>query len=135
MTNNSVFGKTLENVRLRKIIELVSDKLKCKKLIAKPQLEQFRIINENTILIDRIKEKATLDKPSYAGFAILELSKVLMYSFHYDVIVKKYGENARLLFTDTDSLTYVIRTDDIYLFIIFLFIMKSYSKYTNIENT
>jgi hypothetical protein len=114
MTNNSVFGKTMENVRLRKIIELVSDKLKCKKLIAKSQLEQFRIINENTVLIDRIKEKVTLDKPIYVGFAILELSKVLMYSFHYDVIVKKYGENARLLFTDTDSLTYVIRTDDIY---------------------
>jgi hypothetical protein len=82
LMNNSTFGKTMENVRRRKTIELVSDQLKAKKLIAKPQLEQFRIVNENTILIDRIQSVVTLDKPIYAGFAILELSKVLMYSFH-----------------------------------------------------
>jgi hypothetical protein len=112
--NNSTFGKTMENVRRRKKVELVCDKLKVKKLIAKPQLEQFRIVNENTVLIERIRAEVTLDKPIYAGFAILELSKVLMYDFHYNVIVKKYGENARLLFTDTDSLAYIISTDDLY---------------------
>ena len=101
-------------MRIRKTIELVSDALKCKKLLAKPQLEQFRVINKSTVLIDRLKQKVTLDKPIYAGFAILELSKVLMYNFHYNVIVKKYGGNARLLFTDTDSLTYIVETDDIY---------------------
>ena len=52
--NNSMFGKTMENVRRRKKVKLVCDKLKAKKLIAKPQLEQFRVVNEDTVLIDRI---------------------------------------------------------------------------------
>ena len=102
----------MENVRLRKKVELVSDKLKIKKLRAKPQLEQFHIVNENTVLIDRVRANVTLDKPIYAGFSILELSKVLMYDFHYNVIVKKYGTDAHLLFSDTDSLTYYFTSSD-----------------------
>ena len=112
--NNSTFGKTMENVRLRKKVELVMDKLKVKKLIAKPQLEQFRIINDEVVLIDRIRSEVILDKPIYAGFSILELSKVLMYETHYKLFVNRYGSSARLLFTDTDSLTYHIVTDDLY---------------------
>ena len=45
---------------------------------------------------------------------ILELSKVLMYEFHYDYIKNKYGNNSKLLFTDTESLMYEIKTEDIY---------------------
>jgi hypothetical protein len=92
MSNNSTFGKTMKNVTLRKISGLVSVKLKCKKLVAKPQLKQFRIINENKILIDRIKEKVTFGKPIFAGFAILKQSKVLMYDFHNTVIVKNVAK-------------------------------------------
>ena len=56
-----------------------------------------------------------LNKPIYTGFTVLELSKHLMYDFHYNHILKKYGpQKAHLLFTDTDSLTYVIETDDVY---------------------
>ena len=52
----------------------------------------------------------TLNKPAYIGMYILELSKVLMYEFHYDYIKNTYGNNSRLLFTDTDGLMYEIKT-------------------------
>ena len=51
-----------------------------------------------------------LNKPAYIGICILELSKVLMYEFHYDYIKNKYGNNSRLLFADTDSSMYGIKT-------------------------
>jgi hypothetical protein len=111
---NSTFGKTMENVRLRKNIELVSDERKLIKLLSQPQLESYKIINENTVLVDRVKKSIRLDKPMYAGLAILELSKQKMYDFHYNVIRKRYGSNAALLFTDTDSLTYSITTNNVY---------------------
>jgi len=104
----------MENVRNRKNVQLVSNPYKIKQPIAKPQLEQFRIINEDTVLIDRVRNKVTLDKSIYCGFAILELSKLFMYRFHYDVIKKRYGSQAKLLFTETDSLTYHITTPDLY---------------------
>ena len=53
-----------------------------------------------------------LSKPAYVGMCILDLSKVLIYEFHYDYIKNKYGNNSRLLFTDTDSLMYEIKTED-----------------------
>ena len=58
-----MFGKSMENVRKRRIIELVCDSVKLKKLLTKPQLEQFIIVNEDTVLVDRIRTKVTLNKP------------------------------------------------------------------------
>jgi len=63
--NNAYFGKTMENVKLRKNIELVSNARTFLKLIAKPQLESFKILNENTIIVNRVKETVVLDKPIY----------------------------------------------------------------------
>jgi hypothetical protein len=114
LMNNSVFGKTMENVRRRKNVELVSDPKKLEKLIAQPQLDSFKIINENTVLVNRVKSVVTLDKAVYAGFAILESSKRIMYNFHCNVILKRYKTEARLLFTDTDNLCYRIQTNDIF---------------------
>jgi len=92
----------------------VSDPKKFLKMTSRPQIKQWKIINDDTVLVERIKATVTLNKPIYTGFCILDLSKILMYDFHYNVIVAKYGNNARLLFTDTDSLCYQITTPDLY---------------------
>ena len=65
--------------------------------------------------IRKNKVTLTLNKPAYIGMCILEFSKVLMYEFHYDCI-KKYGNSSLyiLLFIDTDSLMYEIKTEDVY---------------------
>ena len=83
-------------------------------MIAKPQLEDFHIINPETVIVEHTRKKVELNKPIYTGFCILGLSKVLMYEFHYRVVLKRYGTNAKLLFTDTDSLCYSVSTDDFY---------------------
>ena len=61
----------------------------------------------------KIKGTLTLNRPAYVGMCILDISKTLMYDFHYNYIKEKYDSNAKLLFTDTDSLTYNIRTEDL----------------------
>jgi hypothetical protein len=101
---NAFFGKSRENVRNRRKVDLVSDVVKLKKLLAKQQLEQFVFVNEEVVMVDQIRAKVTLNKPIYIGFTVLDVSKLLMFDFHYNVIAKRYGKNARLIFTDTDSL-------------------------------
>ena len=84
------------------------------KYVSKPGFVNSKIFNENLVAIHNVKEKLVLDKPIYVGFCILDLSKWLMYDFHYGYIKNKYGCNAQLLFTDTDSLCYEIKTEDFY---------------------
>ena len=64
--------------------------------------------------VHEIKDTLTLNRPVYVGMCILDLSKTLMYDFHYKYIKEKYGDKVRLLFTDTDSLTYEIEAEDVY---------------------
>ena len=114
LMNNSVFGKTMENLRNRMNVDLVNDQNKVKKLIASPAFQHLEIINPDLVMIYRLKAKIHQNRPIYTGFSILEISKAHMYRFHYDVMLAKYGLDCRLLFTDTDSLCYSIRTDDLY---------------------
>jgi hypothetical protein len=128
LANNSVFGKTMENVRNRASLKLVtsftweeekkdgcmSAKRKLLRRLANPMVENVTIFDENMICIHSHKN-VTLNKPICAGMAILDISKTLMYDFHYNSMMKQYGpEKCRLLFTDTDSLCYHIKTDDVY---------------------
>ena len=114
LMNNSVFGKTMENIRKRVDVRLVTSKEKLLKLASKPTYVSSKIFNENLVAVHKIKEILTLNRSAYVGMCILDLSKTLMYDFHYNYIKSKYGDKAKLLFTDTDSLTYEIETKDIY---------------------
>ena len=114
LMNNSIYGKTMENVRKRVDVKLATSKEELVKLVASPCFQSQRIMNENLVAVKRMKEVLTLCKPCYVGMSILDLSKTLMYDFHYNTIKKEYGDKARLLFTDTDSLMYEIKTDDVY---------------------
>ena len=114
LINNSVFGKTMENLRKRVEIKLVTNEKKLDKLTSKPTYVSSKIFNETLMAVHKIKETLTLNRPAYVGMCILDLSKTLMYDFHYNYIKKKYNDRAKLLFTDTDSLTYEIETVDVY---------------------
>ena len=114
LMNNSVFGKTMENIRNRKDIKLVTSKQQALKLIAKPNFKHRTIFTENLISVHMSKTKLVFNKPVYVGMCILDVSKTLMYDFHYNYIKPKYNERALLLMTDTDSLCYEIETEDFY---------------------
>ena len=114
LMNNAVFGKTMENIRNRVNIKLVDAGEQFKKLAAKPNYESRIIFNENLVSVHMKKTSLTMNKPVYLGMCILDLSKTLMFDFHYKYIKPKYGNKAKLLFTDTDSFLYEIQTEDFY---------------------
>ena len=114
LMNNSVFGKTIENIRKRQNIKLVDNRKTALKLSKKPNFERVTIFDKNLIAAHMKKTEVYFNKPVYVGQAILDLSKTLMFDFHYNYIKDKYSTKAELLFTDTDSLMYRIQTEDFY---------------------
>ena len=114
LMNNSVFGKTMENIRNRVNVKLVNTQERLRKLAAKPNYKGCKIFSENLVSVHLKKTSLTMNKPVYLGMCISDLSKTIMYDFHYNYIKPKYGNNAKLLFTDTDSLMYEIETEDFY---------------------
>ena len=112
--NNSVFGSTLENIRNRVDIRLISSNKVAQKLAAKPNYDHCRIFDENLIAVHMKKTKLYFNKPVYPGMSILDLNKSLMYDFHYNYIKTIYGDKANLLFIETDSLAYEIKTKYFY---------------------
>ena len=114
LMNNSVFGKIMENLHKRVDVRLVTDEKKLDKLTSKPTYVSSKIFNENLMAVHKVKETLTLNRLAYVGMCILDLSKTLMCNFHYNYIKKKYNNRARLLVTNTDSLTYEIEAEDVY---------------------
>ena len=97
LVNNSVFDKTLENIRNRADIRLISSDKVAQKLAAKPNVDHYTNSDENLISVHMKTTKFYFNKPVYLGMSILNLSKSLMYEFHYNYIKTKYEDNAKLL--------------------------------------
>ena len=108
---NSVFGKTMENLRKIICVELINNAKDHVRCVSRPGFASQKIFSNNFVAVHRITPVLTLDKPNYVGLSILELSKSLMYEFHYKYIKNKF--DAKLLITDTDSLVYEIKTKDV----------------------
>ena len=102
LMNNSVFGKTLDNIRNRVDVRLISSDKVAKQLATRPNYGRCTIFDDNLIAIHMKKTELYFNKPVHLGTSILNLSKSLMYDFHYNYIKIKYGDQAKLLFTDTD---------------------------------
>lgn len=84
------------------------------KLVSKPTFVSSKIFNENLVAVQKIEETLTFNRPAYVIMCILDLSKILMYDFHHNYIQQKYGNKAKLLFTDKDSLSCEIEAEDVY---------------------
>ena len=114
LMNNSFFGKTCQDKRKYTNIKLATSAEEAKKLINSPKMLSWKLIDEDLGLFHMHKASIKLDKPRYIGFCVLELSKLIMYKFHYDFILPKFPETS-ILFTDTDSFCYYIKTkEDVY---------------------
>lgn len=122
LMTNCVYGKTMENVDNRSDIKLVTHwesirrRMGANALIARPNYKTCSIFSEDFVAIHMAKQKINYNKPFYLGFCILELSKTVLYDFFYGVIKTEFGQNASLLYTDTDSLIIKVFTDNFYKF-------------------
>ena len=113
LMNNAFYGKTMENIRNRCDIKLLSNESEVKKYINKPNFKDSIIFNDNLVAIVNNITSIKFNKPIYLGQAILDYSKQLMYQFYYEVINKLWPENEIIGF-DTDSFFLNISTKDVY---------------------
>lgn len=117
LLNNSIYGKTMENLRLRSDIRLVNKwggRVGSRSLIAKPNFKNCKIIDENLASIEMQRTHILMNRPIAVGMCVLEISKVLMYKFLYNYLKPKYGEKIQVVYTDTDSFILEIKTPDVY---------------------
>ena len=95
LMNNSVFGKTMENIRKHRDIKLVTTDKKRSKLVSEPNYHTINLISENLSITEMKKTKVKMNKPIYLALSILEISKILMYEFWYDYMKPKYNDNVK----------------------------------------
>ncbi|KYN08434.1 hypothetical protein ALC62_00583 [Cyphomyrmex costatus] len=114
LMNNAVFGKTMENVRDRVDVKLVTAWYGAEAMIAKPNFHSRSVFAKNLIAVELCKLEVKFDKPIYVGMCILDISKVCLYEFHHEYMVPMFNKNCKIMYTDTDSLIYRIECDDVY---------------------
>ena len=127
LMNTSVFGKTMENIRPHRDIKLVNNQKDYLKTVMPPNFKSGTLLGPDLMGCEMGKIKVVMNKPVYLGQAILDLSKLMMYEFHYDYMLPKYarkgtsssageahGSNIKLCYMDTDSFVHDIETEDFY---------------------
>ena len=114
LMNNSVFGKTMENIRNHKDMKLVTSDKKYLKYVMKPNFKDGHPFSKHLFAVEMGKREMTMNKPVYLGQTILDLSKTLKYEFLYDYMRSKYGSKVNLCYMDTDSFVYEVETEDFY---------------------
>ena len=115
LMNNSIFGKTTENIRKHRDIVLVNNETNYLKRVMQPNFKSGNVIGSELITCEMGKNKVVMNRPVYLGQTILDLSKTIMYEFHYDYMKQKYSEDKlKLYYMDTDSLIYETETEDFY---------------------
>ena len=91
LMNNSVLGKTMENIRNRQNVRLANTSEQVEKLINKPSFKRVEIFTDNFCVVHLNEERIKMDKPIYMGRSVLDLSKYLMYDYFYNNLKKRYG--------------------------------------------
>ena len=112
--NNSVFGKTMENVRNHRDNRIVTVDKRRSILASEPNYHLTKYISKDLLIMEMNKIKVKKNKPIHLGQAILNISKTLMYEFWYDYIKRKCGNKARLCYMDSHSFIMHIKTEDFY---------------------
>ena len=111
LMHNAVFGKTMENVRKHRDIQLVKTDEKRSKLLSEPNYHTINLISENLSIIEMKRTKVKMNKLIYLGLSILEITKILMYEFSYDYMKPKYDDKVKLCYMDTNSFIMNIKTE------------------------
>ena len=115
LMNNAVFGKTMKDIRKHRNINLMTNRESYLKTIMKSIFKSGVLFSENLMDCEMGKIKVVMNKPVYLSQVILDLSKIVMYEFHYDSMKQKYNsDKLQLCYMDTDSLIYCIKTEDFY---------------------
>ena len=119
LKNNSIYGKTMENQRKHKNIRLItqwSGRYGAEAYISRPNFKNYTIFDEEFAAVEVLRTSVTIEKPIYIGLCVLDICKTLLYRYHYEVIKPKFGDNAKPMYMDTDSIVYEISNVDVYKF-------------------
>jgi len=115
--NNAVFDKTMENVRNHVDVRLLTrweGRYGAEAIIAKLNFHSRSVFLENLVAIEMCKLEMKFNKLIYVGMCILDISKICLYEFHHDYILPTYRKKCKIMYTDTDSLIYLIECDDVF---------------------
>ena len=114
LMNNSVFGKTMENVRKHRNLKLMTTEEKRIKLVSETNYHTTKHFSDNLLVIEMKKAKVKMNKPVDLDMLVLDISKTLMYDFWHDYVKPKYNGKAKLCYMDTDSFVINISIEDFF---------------------